>query len=63
MLRGHVQFISLKVLGTIIIFRLLCLKAKVVHATFVTEKYNDLLKREIDQNKGLKRDVPHILLT
>lgn len=63
MLRGHVQFISLKVLGTIIIFRLLCLKAKVVNATFVTEKYNDLLKREIDQNKGLNRDVPHILLT
>ena len=37
-----------------------CLNAKIIHAKFVTEKYNYLFKRENDENKVMFSGMLHI---
>ena len=52
----------IKILGTVIIFRLFCVNAKIIYAKFVTKEYNDLFKCENEKNNGMCRDAPQILL-
>ena len=49
----------IKILGTVIIFRLFCVNAKIIYAKFVTKKYNDLFKCENEKNNGMFRGMLH----
>ena len=58
----RVKFISSRFLILELSWGCVCLNAKIIHAKFVTKKYNNLFKWENDRNKGMFRDVPYILL-
>ena len=58
----HVKFISSRFLILELIWGYVGLNAKIIHAKFVTKKYNNLFEWENDRNKGMFRDVPYILL-